>query len=129
MTARLWTGRVLSALAVIFLAFDGAIKLLKLKPVLDATAQLGFPAGSIIPVAVLLLTCTSLYVIPRTRLLGAILLTGYLGGAVTAHVRVGNPVFETTFPIIVGAVVWAGLVIRDGRVRALMLQGVDAQHA
>jgi len=118
MTARLWIGHVLSALVVIFLAFDSAIKLLKIKPVLDATAQLGFPSGSIIPIALVLLTCTMFYVIPRTRLLGAILLTGYLGGAVAAHARVGNPAFETIFPIIVASVAWAGLVIRDGRVRA-----------
>jgi len=110
----------LSALAVIFLAFDSTIKLLKLRPVLDATMQLGFPASSIVPIAVVLLACTVLYVIPRTRLMGAVLLTGYLGGAVAAHTRVGNPVFETIFPIIVAAVVWAGLVIRDIRVRAVV---------
>ena len=120
MTARLWTGRVLSALAVIFLAFDSAIKLMKLQPVLDAATQLGFPAASIVPIAIVLLACTLLYVIPRTGLIGAILLTGYLGGAVAAHTRVGNPLFETIFPIIVGAVVWTGLVIRDGRVRAVV---------
>jgi len=120
MTARLWTGRVLSALAVIFLAFDSAIKLMKLQPVLDAATQLGFPAASIVPIAIVLLACTLLYVIPRTGLIGAILLTGYLGGAVAAHTRVGNPLFETIFPIIVGAVVWTGLVIRDARVRAVV---------
>ena len=124
MTARLWTGRVLSALAVIFLAFDSAIKLMKLQPVLDATTQLGFPAASIVPIAIVLMACTLLYVIPRTRLIGAILLTGYLGGAVAAHTRVDNPLFETIFPIIVGAVVWAGLVIRDGRVRAVVFAGL-----
>jgi hypothetical protein len=119
-TSRLWTGRILSALAAIFLAFDGSIKLMKVQPVLEATAQLGFPQSSIILMALVLLVCTLIYVIPRTSVVGAVLLTGYLGGAVAAQLRVGNPPFETVFPIIVGSVLWAGIFVRDRRVRALL---------
>jgi len=119
-TRKLWIGRILSALAVIFLAFDSSIKLMRLPVVLEATAQLGFPPGSIVLVGIVLLACTLVYVIPRTRVVGAVLLTGYLGGAVAAQMRVGNPPFETLFPIIVGSVIWAGILVRDHRVRALL---------
>jgi hypothetical protein len=119
-TKKLWTGRILSALAVIFLAFDGSIKLMRLPVVLEATAQLGFPTSSIVLTGVMLLVCTLVYVIPRTSVVGAVLLTGYLGGAVAAQMRVGNPPFETVFPIIVGSVVWAGIFVRDRRVQALV---------
>jgi hypothetical protein len=119
-TRKLWIGRILSALAVIFLAFDSSIKLMRLPVVLEATAQLGFPPGSIVLVGIVLLACTLVYVIPRTRVVGAVLLTGYLGGAVAAQMRVGNPPFETVFPIIVGSVIWAGILVRDHRVRALL---------
>jgi len=119
-TRKLWIGRILSALAVIFLAFDSSIKLMRLPVVLEATAQLGFPQGSIVLVGIVLLACTLVYVIPRTRVVGAVLLTGYLGGAVAAQMRVGNPPFETLFPIIVGSVIWAGILVRDHRVRALL---------
>ena len=119
-TRKLWTGRILSGLAVIFLAFDSSIKLMRLPVVLEATAQLGFPQGSIVLVGIVLLACTLVYVIPRTRVVGAVLLTGYLGGAVAAQMRVGNPPFETLFPIIVGSVIWAGILVRDHRVRALL---------
>jgi hypothetical protein len=119
-TKKLWTGRMLSALAVIFLAFDGSIKLMRLPVVLEATAQLGFPTSSIVLTGVMLLVCTLVYVIPRTSVVGAVLLTGYLGGAVAAQMRVGNPPFETVFPIIVGSVVWAGIFVRDRRVQALV---------
>jgi hypothetical protein len=119
-TKKLWTGRILSAQAVIFLAFDGSIKLMKVQPVLEATARLGFPQSSITLVGLVLLVCTLIYVIPRTSVAGAVLLTGYLGGAVAAQMRVGNPPFETLFPIIVGSVVWAGIAMRDRRVLALL---------
>jgi hypothetical protein len=115
-----WAGRVLSAFAVVFLAFDGAIKLMRLPAVLEATVQLGFPLSSVVPIGLTLLVCTLIYVIPRTSVVGSVLLTGYLGGAVAAQVRAGNPMFEMVFPIIVGAVVWAGVFLRDRRVRALL---------
>jgi hypothetical protein len=117
---RLWIGRVLSSLAVVFLVFDAAAKLARAQSVLQATAQLGFPESSIVRVGALLLVCTAIYVIPRTRVFGALLLTGYLGGAIAAQVRVGNPVFETTFPLIIASIVWAGIALRDRRVRALI---------
>jgi hypothetical protein len=119
-TKTVWAGRVLSAFAVVFLAFDGAIKLFRLPAVLDATVQLGLPLASIVPVGLTLLACTLIYAIPRTSVIGSVLLTGYLGGAVATQVRAGNPMFERTFPIIVGMVVWAGVYLRDRRVRALL---------
>lgn len=119
-TKGVWAGRVLSALAVVFLAFDGAIKLTRVPAVLDATVQLGFPLSSIVPIGLTLLACTLIYVIPRTSVVGSVLLTGYLGGAVAAQVRVGHPLFETVFPIIVATVVWAGVFLRDSRARALL---------
>jgi hypothetical protein len=119
-SSRLWTGRILSALAVIFLVFDGSVKVMRLPMVLEASAQLGFPPGGIVLTGIVLLACTLLYAIPRTSIVGAVLLTGYLGGAVAAQMRVGNPPFETVFPIIVGSVVWAGIFVRDRRVQALV---------
>jgi len=119
-TKAAWAGRVLSALAVVFLAFDGGIKLMRVPAVLDATVQLGFPLGSIVPIGLPLVVCTLIYAIPRTSVVGSVLLTGYLGGAVAAQVRAGNPMFEKVFPIIVGTVVWAGVFLRDRRVRALL---------
>ena len=115
-----WAGRMLSAFAVVFLAFDGAIKLMRLPAVLDATVQLAFPLGSVVPIGLTLLVCTLIYVIPRTSVIGSVLLTGYLGGAVAAQVRAGNPPFEMVFPIIVGALVWGGVCLRDRRVQALL---------
>ena len=117
---RLWTGRVLSSIAVLFLVFDASAKLIKAQPVLDASAQLGFPQGSIMSIGGLLLVCTLIYLVPRTRVFGAVLLTGYLGGAVAAHVRVGNPTFETVFPVIVAAIIWTGIALRDRRIAALL---------
>ena len=116
----LWTGRVLSSIAVMFLAFDAIAKLVKARPVLQATAQLGFPESRIAFIGALLLVCTSLYAIPRTRVFGAVLLTGYLGGAIAAHLRVGNPMFETIFPLIAASMIWAGIGLRDRRVSALV---------
>ena len=124
-----WTGRVLSALAVIFLVFDAVIKLMRVPQVLQATAQLGYPESSIPVMAVLLLGSTFIYVVPRTRVLGAVLLTGYLGGAVATHLRVGNPLFEMTFPVMLGAIVWTGIVLSDARVRALLFASRDMSSA
>jgi hypothetical protein len=120
-TTMLWTGRVLTGLAAAFLLFDGAIKFTHHPAGADATAQLGWPLAVMPAIGVVLLTCLALYVFPPTAVLGAILLTGYLGGAVATHVRVGNPLFtHTLFPIYVGAVIWGGLWMRDPRVRALV---------
>ncbi len=118
--SRIWTGRVLSGLAVLFLAFDGVAKLLKPAPVLEAFARLGLPESTSTGIGLLLLACTALYVIPRTALLGAVMLTGFLGGAIAIHVRAGDAAFPVVFPFLFGCLVWAGLYLRDARVRALL---------
>jgi hypothetical protein len=115
-----WTGRVISGLVVLFLLFDGVTKVLKVAPVLQASAQLGFPVSLIVAIGAVLLICTVIYAIPSTSILGAILLTGYLGGAVAIQARIGNPLFETLFPIIFGVLVWAGIFLRDNRLRTLI---------
>ena len=118
---RLWTGRVLSGLAVAFLLFDSAGKLLQVPPVVDGTVRLGYPRDIVFSLGVILLSCALAYVVPRTSVLGALLLTGYLGGAVATHVRVGNPLFShVLFPTYVAALLWGGLVLRDARLRALL---------
>lgn len=120
----LWVGRVLSGLAVLFLVFDGVMKFFmdKLPPeALEAGAALQWPIERMPLVGTILLICVLLYVIPRTSVLGAILLTGYLGGAVASHVRVSNPLFtHTLFPIYVAVFVWLGLYLRDQRVKAII---------
>jgi hypothetical protein len=115
-----WTGRIISALVVLFLLFDGVTKVMKEAHVLAAAAQLGFTERTIVGIGALLLACTAVYVIPRTSILGAILLTGYLGGATVTNVRAGDPLFETLFPVIFGVLVWGGLFLRDEPLRALI---------
>ena len=111
-------GRVLSGLAVAFLLFDSAGKLFEVQPVIDGTIQLGYPRSIVFTLGVILLTCVVVYVVPRTAVLGAVLLTGYLGGAVATHVRVGSPLFtHILFPIYLGALLWGGLLLRDARLR------------
>ena len=118
---RLWAGRVLSGLAVLFLLVDSAGKLLQVQPVIDGTVQLGYPREIVFSLGVILLSCVLAYVIPRTSVLGALLLTGYLGGAVATHVRVENPLFShVLFPIYVAAFLWGGLILRDPRLRAFL---------
>lgn len=119
-TVQLWSGRILSALPALFLLLDGAMKLPKPSFVVEATTSLGYQENVIVPLGVTLLTCTLLYIVPKTAVLGAILLTGYLGGAVATHVRVGNGAFEILFPVIFGAMLWGGLLLRDTRLRALL---------
>src|ERR1700704_600674 len=119
--AMLWTGRVMSALPVLFFLMDGIMKLVKPPIVVKSTVELGYPEGVILPIGIVLLVCTVLYVIPRTSVLGAILLTGYLGGAVATHVRVGDPLFShVLFPVYLGVLIWLGLYLRDDRLRALV---------
>jgi hypothetical protein len=118
---RLWTGRILSALAILFLLFDTIGKLLRLPPFVEGTTQLGYPASAVLGIGILELLCLVGYLIPRTAILGAVLLTGYLGGAVATHVRVGSPLFtHILFPIYVGGLIWGGLYLRDSRLRALL---------
>jgi len=116
----IWIGRVLSFLPALFLLVDGAMKLAKPAFVVEATVQLGYPERVIVGIGVVLLACTLLYLAPRTAVLGAILLTGYLGGAVATHVRVGTGLFNILFPVILGALLWGGLALRDPRVAALL---------
>jgi hypothetical protein len=116
-----WTGRVLSGLGVAFMLFDGSAKVFDLiPPDVKAANSLGWPDEAMFAVGLIALLCTAVYVIPRTALLGAILLTGYFGGAIASHLRLGNPLFShTLFPIYVAALFWVGLYLRDTRVRAL----------
>jgi hypothetical protein len=109
----LWTGRVITALVVLFCAFDGIMKVIKEPHVIAASAELGYPPNSMAAIGALLLACTVIYVIPRSAVLGAILVTGYLGGAVASNVRISHPVFECIFPVIVAILVWAGPLLRD----------------
>src|SRR5205823_411948 len=116
----LWTGRIMSAIPALFLLADGVAKLFKPEPVVEATVRLGYPEGVILGLGIVLIACTVLSLIPRTAVLGAILLTGYLGGAVATHVRVGEGLFPVLFPVIVGTLLWGGLALRDARLRALL---------
>ena len=115
-----WTGRIMSAIPALFLLVDGAMKLAKPTVVVETTVQLGYPESVILGLGIVLLASTILYLIPSTAVLGAILLTGYLGGAVATHVRVGGPLFNVVFPVIVGALLWGGLFFRDRRLRELL---------
>jgi hypothetical protein len=117
--AAVWTGRVISALVGLFLLFDGVMKLVKPRFVVEATVKGGYAESVIIPLGIVLTASTVLYLIPRTGVLGAILLTGYLGGAVDSNVRGGQPVFFIFLPVIFGVLAWVGLYLRDGRLRAL----------
>lgn len=117
----LWGGRVLSGLPALFLLVDAVAKLFKPAPVVEGTLKLGYAESSIVPMGVVLLVCTLLYLIPRTSTLGTILLTGYLGGAVATHVRVSDPLFtHVLFPVYFGVMLWGGLYLRDPRLRALI---------
>ncbi len=116
----LWTGRILSTIAVLFLLMDGVMKWIKPAPVVAATVRLGWPESALFGLGILLVVCTLLYAVPQTAVLGAILLTGYLGGATATHVRIGEPLFPVLFPAIMGLLIWGGLFLRDRRLRALL---------
>jgi hypothetical protein len=117
-TAKTWTARVLGSLLVLFLLVDGAGKVLRLAPYVEGTVRVGYPATCLVPLGLVLVVCTILYVVPRTAILGAVLLTGYLGGATATHVRMGEPFF---FPVTFGILLWVCLSVRDARVRTLLL--------
>ena len=119
-TATRWTGYVMTILPALFLLLDGVMKLLKPGFVVDATSKLGYQESVIVPIGIVLVICTVLYLLPVTSVLGAILLTGYLGGAVATHVRAGQGAFPIVFPIVIGALIWGGLFVRDERLRALI---------
>lgn len=116
----LWAGRIVSVLAALFLLLDGVMKLFKPAFVVEATVRLGYSESVIVPIGAVLVLCTILYLIPATSILGAILLTGYLGGAVATHVRVGEGWFPIIFPIVFGILIWLGLYLRDVRLRSLV---------
>lgn len=113
----LWSGRIASALPVLMLLFSGVLKLVRPGAVVEEFGRLGYPESLALGIGLLELACTVVYVIPRTSVLGAILLTGYLGGATATHVRVGDPFY---FPVVLGMVVWGGLFLRDDRLRSLL---------
>jgi hypothetical protein len=118
---KLWAGRIISAVPILFLLIDGIMKVVKPPIVVNATVQLGYAETVIVPLGILLVTCTVLHMIPPTSVLGAILLTGYLGGAVATNVRVGTPLFGyILFPVYLGILIWLGLYLRDERLRALI---------
>ena len=122
-TAASWTGRALSAIVVLFMIFDGVIKLPPLEIVTQTMSEIGWPADANIArlLGVIGLVSTALYAVPRSSVLGAILLTAYMGGAISTHVRIGNPLFShTLFGVYLGVILWAGLYLRDPRVRALI---------
>jgi DoxX-like family len=113
----LWAGRVLSALVLLLIVFGAMFGVLKPDVAKQGFAHYGYPDGAMLRITIIEIACAILYAIPRTSVLGAILLTGYLGGATSTHVRVGEPFF---LPVIVGIVLWLGLYLRDHRVRALV---------
>lgn len=114
-------GWALSGIALLFLSFDSLIKLVRAAPAVEGTAQLGYPTSVVFGLGLVQLLCVVAYAIPRTAVVGAVLLTGYLGGAIATHVRMGNPLFtHVLFPIYVAVFVWGGLYLRDRRVRALL---------
>ena len=118
---KLWTSRIISGIVVLFLIFDGVTKLMIITPVVQGMHQLGYAVSLAPVIGTILLVCVVLYAIPRTAPLGAILLTGYLGGAVASQFRIGMPLFTYTLaPIYVAALAWGGLYLRDSRVRALL---------
>ena len=116
----LWAARIISGLVALFLLMDGAMKLVKPAFVVDETMRLGYPERVIVPIGIVLIVCTILYLIPKTAVLGAILLTAYLGGAVATHVRAGEPVFSVVFAIVFGVLVWLGLYLRNPTLRLLV---------
>lgn len=116
-----WTGRIFSALVVLFMLFDGFSHLTMPAAVVNAFLQLGYPVTLGFGIGILGLVCTVLYAIPRTSILGAILLTGYLGGATAANVRVNDSLFETLFPTVFGVMLWAGILLRNDLLRRLIL--------
>lgn len=119
----LWTGRVLSGLVILFLIMDGIIKLVPIQPVTDSLKELGYPTSDSFArfLGVVTLVCTALYAWPRTALLGAVLLTGLMGGAIASHLRLGDPLFtHTLFGVYLGLLLWLGLWLRDARLRQSM---------
>jgi DoxX-like family len=123
-SSKIWIGRILGGLPALFLLVDAIMKFVKPAAVVEATVQLGYQESVILPLGIVLAVSTILYLVPRTAMLGAILLTGYLGGAVATHVRVGGPAFSIIFPIVFGILIWTGLYLRDPRMSSLIRRTV-----
>jgi len=117
---QLWAGRVMSALVIAFFLLDGAMKLMKPAVVVSSTVALGYPESEIVGIGVALLVSTAAYAIPRISVLGAVLLTGYLGGAIASKVRIDAPLFDICFALVFAALIWGGLILREPRLRALL---------
>lgn len=123
----LWGGRFLSGFAVLFMLFDATIKVLKHPMAIEGTVQLGYPESVIPVLGIVQLACLVVYLIPRTSIVGAILWTGYLGGAIATHVRLSNPLFShVLFPTYVAAMLWGGLWLRDARARAIFASALPS---
>jgi hypothetical protein len=118
--AAVWVGRALSGFALLFLVFDTVIKLIQSPFAVEPTVGLGFRADQVVIIGVIELLCIALYAFPRTAVLGAMLMTGYLGGAVAINFRAGMPAFNIIFPFIIGALVWGGLMLREKRLWSLL---------
>jgi len=119
--AELWTGRTLTTIATLFLTMDAAVKLLRLPMAVEGTKQLGFSADIVLVLGIIQAISLIAYLIPRTAIFGAIIWTGYLGGAVATHVRLGNPLFTHVLsPVYVAVLIWGGLFLRDRRLRGLL---------
>jgi hypothetical protein len=117
----IWSGRIMSGLATLFLLIDAVMKVVKARVAVEGTVQVGYPESTVVGIGLSLLVSTLLYAIPRTSVLGAILVTGYLGGAVATNVRMSAPLFSYILtPVYVGVLVWGGLYLRDERLRALI---------
>ena len=117
---QLWAGRILSGLAALFLLWDAVMKLLKPALVVKATLDLGYPESDIAGIGLVLLAATLLYIFPRTSILGAVLLTGYLGGAIASQVRVQASWFNVVFALVIASLIWGGMWLRDARVRGFL---------
>ncbi len=118
---RLMAGYVLTGLVALFLTFDTILKVLRLAPAIQGTTALGYPADAVLPIGMVELVCLVLYLVPQTAVLGAVMLTGYLGGAIATHVRIGSPLLShTLFPIYVALMAWGGLYLRETRLRELV---------
>jgi DoxX-like protein len=114
-------GIVLTTLVALFLTFDTVMKVLRLAPAVEGTTALGYPVDRVFPIGIIELVCLVLYLIPQTAVLGAIMLSGYLGGAIATHVRIGSPLLShTLFPIYVASLIWGGLYLREPRLRNLV---------
>jgi hypothetical protein len=120
-TSRPWVGYIVSGLAILFLLFDSIVKVLKLDMAVEGTVELGYPESTVVGIGLTALICTIIYMIPRTAVLGAVLLSGYLGGAIATHVRIGNPLFShVLFPVYLALLIWGGLYLRDRSLRLLI---------